>query len=147
MIEELQERLARILDLTNQLAETTSDQSLRMRLGQSRSNAIGEQFWCVVGARESYAAAIREASWQGFSCSLYSETVFKYSSVVDAMRDSNATVFATISGISDLDTARLKFVLDLWEHEAQHQGQLIRYFYANDIAFPEEFRQRYNLEL
>ena len=148
MFEQLQERLTRILSLSNQLAEATSDESLRQRLGQSRSNSIGEQFWCVVGARESYSAAIRGGSWQGFSCSLNSEAVFKHASVVDAMRDSNATVIEAISDTSDLDTdaARLKFVFDLWEHEAQHQGQLIRYFYANDLVFPEDFRKRYNLE-
>ena len=147
MFDATQDRLARILDLSNQLAEATTDESLQSKLGQSRSNAIGEQFWCIVGARESYSEAIQIGSWQGFSCSLNSETVFKRWSVVDAMRTSKATAVDSVSGLLefDRDGPRLQFIFDLWEHEAQHQGQLIRYFYANDIEFPEEFRIRYNL--
>ena len=36
----------------------------------ARSNTIGSQFWCVIGARESYGAAIESGVWRGFSCSL-----------------------------------------------------------------------------
>lgn len=37
------------------------------------------------------------------------------------------------------------FALDLLEHEIQHHGQLIRYFYALGLEFPKEFSDRYAL--
>ena len=46
---------------------------------------------------------------------------------------------------ASLDEARIGILFDLEQHEVQHHGQLIRYFYANDLAFPAGFAQRYNL--
>ncbi|MNC98790.1 hypothetical protein D3C83_168600 [compost metagenome] len=54
-----------------------------------------------------------------------------------------------LGGIAALATpigeAREAILFDLMEHEAQHHGQLIRYFYANDIPFPATFAARYAL--
>ena len=36
-------------------------------------------------------------------------------------------------------------LLALLEHEAQHQGQLIRYVYALDYTFPESWASRWAL--
>src|SRR5262245_20235317 len=35
-----------------------------------KSNTIGSQFWCIVGARESYSRALAHGAWAGYSCSL-----------------------------------------------------------------------------
>jgi spore coat protein CotF len=50
-----------------------------------------------------------------------------------------------IEAAVEIDAARQAILLDLIEHEAQHHGQLIRYFYANGMTFPEAFAKRYAL--
>jgi hypothetical protein len=44
-----------------------------------------------------------------------------------------------------LDMRREALVFDLLEHEVQHHGQFVRYFYANGLAFPDRFASRYAL--
>lgn len=51
------------------LAEILPDEAFGQKLSIP-SNTIGEQFWCLIGARESYAKAIKENGWAGFSCSM-----------------------------------------------------------------------------
>lgn len=41
----------------------------------------------------------------------------------------------------------MNILITLLEHEAQHHGQLIRYFYANGISLSPEFAKRYALEM
>ncbi|HMO54634.1 MAG TPA: hypothetical protein PJ994_09030 [Tepidiformaceae bacterium] len=68
------DHLARRLERTNQLyldlAQVLDPALLASRLGELPSNTIGAQLWCVVGARQSYARAARQGSWQGFSSPL-----------------------------------------------------------------------------
>ena len=55
---------------------------------------------------------------------------------------------ALIEVLGDLEwtDAREHLLLDLLEHETQHQGQLIRYVYALDRPFPESWATRWALE-
>jgi hypothetical protein len=138
----LQERLAKTLALTDALAEDLTVEALKSRNGKARSNTIGGQFWCLVGARESYARAFAAGTWQGFSCSL-SDTEAP-ETVQAALAASSALVLEQVAA-DGLDAARQNLLIDLIEHEAQHHGQLIRYFYANDLAFPPAFAARYAL--
>lgn len=139
----LAERLAKTLDLTNALADGLSAESLARHNGTARSNTIGAQFWCLVGARESYARAFEAGSWQGFSCSL--TDVKAPAAVQAALSASREGVLAAVAGVEEVSEARQAILIDLIEHEAQHHGQLIRYFYANDLAFPAAFASRYAL--
>ncbi|MGL5010629.1 MAG: hypothetical protein ACRC6I_12165, partial [Paracoccaceae bacterium] len=63
-------RVGTAMDLTNALAHDLTAEALACRNGAARSNTIGNQFWCIVGARESYGRAFDAGAWQGFSCSL-----------------------------------------------------------------------------
>ena len=56
----------------HQLIDLLSEDDLGRRMGD-RSNTVGAQMWCVVGARESYAKAIENDGWIGFGCSLSGE--------------------------------------------------------------------------
>ena len=137
-------RTARTLDLTNALAAGLSAEALESRNGKARSNTIGGQFWCVVGARESYARALEAGEWRGFSCSL--GDTGSPDAVQAALASSRDAVLNTLRALGQpLDDARETILLDLIEHEAQHHGQLIRYFYANEIPFPPAFAARYAL--
>ena len=54
------------LDLVDALDSLGSGQ-LGARLADVPSDRIGDQLWCVLGARESYPRAARAGSWQGFT--------------------------------------------------------------------------------
>ncbi|MCL4257153.1 MAG: hypothetical protein KJZ53_01335 [Anaerolineales bacterium] len=137
-------RLDKATSLTNALAAQLSGEQLASHNGESPSNSIGAQFWCVVGARESYTRAFEAGAWQGFSCSLQEPEV--PASVQAALAASQAALQAALAAASQpYDEQRQHILFDLLEHEAQHQGQLIRYFYANQIPFPPDFAKRYAL--
>lgn len=139
----LADRFARSFDLYRDLAAGLDETALNSKLPGLPSNAIGLQLWCVVGARESYARAIREGAWAGFSCSL--EEPGRKEPVVDALRDSAAIVSGVLGSIGDFDEIRSGLMIDLLEHEAAHQGQLIRYLYGLRLRAPESWRNRYHL--
>lgn len=137
-------RLTQVTNLTNSLAAQLSSEQLKSHNGEAPSNSIGAQFWCVVGARESYSRAFEAGEWQGFSCSLTEPEV--PASVQAALAASQAGLQAALAAAAQpWDEARQRILFDLLEHEAQHQGQFIRYFYANRIPFPPDFAKRYAL--
>jgi hypothetical protein len=141
----LTQRIARTLLITNQLADGLSAEALAFRNGKAASNTIGAQFWCIVGARESYARAFEAGVWQGFACSLQS------TEAPDVVRAALATSMNRVDAClaratQSVDATREHVLIDLLEHETQHHGQLIRYFYANGLIFPEVFARRYALE-
>lgn len=130
-------------DLTAELAATLDFQRLQARNGSARSNSVGAQLWCIVGARESYARAIEAGAWAGFACSL--QEPHSPESVADALAGSSAAVKAVLERLVKLSEPQEGLLLRLLEHECQHHGQLIRYFYANGFPFPSAFAERYAL--
>jgi hypothetical protein len=125
------------------LAESLPDQALRERMGVP-SNAIGAQFWCIIGGRESYTAAIAAGRWSGFTCSLGEEAAFDRQAVIAALGRTAGELDRTVEGLEWTD-ARDDLLLDLLEHETQHQGQLIRYVYALPYHFPQSWIDRWAL--
>jgi len=127
-------------DLIENLPEPVLDRHL-----SDRSNTVGAQMWCVVGARESYTNAIENDGWAGFSCSLFATDTTNRERVLQALSRSETRLGETIDGIEWTDT-RDGLLLDLLEHETQHQGQLIRYLYALDLRIPETWARRWSLD-
>lgn len=136
-------RLVAACDHTNELAASLGAPALHARNGSARSNTIGSQLWCVVGARESYARAIGSGSWAGFSCSL--DEPHSPESVRASLASSQRLLLELVEERDQLTEAQQDYMLELLEHEVQHHGQLIRYFYANDLPFPATFANRYAL--
>lgn len=145
MEETLIARLDAVLLLTKKLSENVDESALYRCIDGVPSNSIGSQFWCLVGARESYARAIAAGGWQGFSCSLSREQTKEPSSIQSALDVTRGRILDAIANTKML-ASRSHLVFDVWEHEVLHQGQLVRYFYANGIRFPEEFASRYALD-
>ncbi|MCO5170851.1 MAG: hypothetical protein M9894_31365 [Planctomycetes bacterium] len=137
-------RLERALLLTEALAAAVDDPTLARDIAGAPSNRIGDQFWCLVGGRESYARAIAAGAWSGFSCSLGAAEARRAEAVRSALARAREAALEAASR-HDLAGDRAGLAFDLLEHEAQHHGQLIRYFYANGVAFPPEFARRYAL--
>lgn len=130
------------------LAETMPAEALDQKLSD-RSNTIGAQFWCVVGARESYTRAIETGEWAGFSCSLSGDDVVVQGRVIEALDASQNEFDRVVSQPdwteSDWTQSRDDLLLALLEHEIQHQGQLIRYVYGLGYEFPGSWVQRWAL--
>ena len=134
------ERLKRAFDLTEDLVASLSEKSLSLKLEHLPSNTIGQQLWCMVGARESYDRAIINKGWLGFSCSLKEPESIE--AVYQAVKKSKKDILDYID-LEELNQLQLELLIDLLEHELQHHGQLIRYVYGNKLEFPESWKKRY----
>lgn len=139
----LASRLDRSFDLYREFIEVLDETLLGEKLPGLPSNAIGLQLWCVVGARESYTRAIRAGAWSGFACSLHSP--LEGASVAEALRRSAGESRELFPGIDSFTETQQELLVDWLEHEAAHQGQLIRYLYGLRLPIPESWRARYAL--
>ena len=140
----VRERFERSFGLFGDLMDAVGSDGLTLRLGDLRSNTVGAQLWCVVGARESYSRAIEGGTWAGFSCSL--DDPADPAKVRGALASSAEVVRAAVAELDGADAARWGLALDLLEHEAAHQGQLIRYLYGLELQIPESWKRRYALD-
>lgn len=107
-----------------------------------RSNKIGEQLWCVVGGHESAVVAVENGEWMGFECSL--TNVEDKEKVVGALRESGERVKDAFAG-DDWSKIQEQMAVFVIEHDAMHQGQLIRFGYALDLGFPQSWKDRWYL--
>ena len=142
----IRERFVASFELYDELASEVPEASLALKLPGIASNALGDQLWCVVGARESFAGAIRSGAWSGFSCSLTAHETRERDAVIAALSRSAEDVLVAIDdlGMYD-DDDRSRFALRLLEHEAAHQGQLIRYLYGLRLPIPARWKAQYAL--
>jgi hypothetical protein len=142
----IRESFERSFALYRDLVASLDEADLDSKLPGLRSNTIGQQLWCVVGARESYSRAIRAGAWDGFSCSLDYDRTADKEAVHEALQRSAAAVSEALAGFDGQDDARIRLILDLLEHEAQHHGQVIRYLYGLRFEIPESWKARYALD-
>lgn len=140
----LKEKLQRSFGLYDDFVNELKEENLKLDLAGLPSNTIGEQLWCVVGARQSYLRAILAGGWQGFACGLKS-TESKVA-VQEQLEESNKTFLAALDNLTSLTQAQQSLMFDLIEHEAQHHGQLVRYLYGQKLPVPTTWKKRYNLD-
>ncbi|GAA2916290.1 hypothetical protein JOD62_002634 [Microbacterium keratanolyticum] len=146
MISLLRARLSQAQRLYDDFLSEMTPQLLASRLRDLPSNTIGQQLWCVIGARESFAAAARAGAWQGFDCSLQHEHLSDAAAVRDTLSRSAFDVDSWVSGLDVSDEDSLRYALALLEHEAMHHGQLLRYLYAFDVPRPQSWQELYALD-
>ena len=136
----------RSVDLYRELVAAIPEPALQSKLPGLRSNSVGQQLWCVIGARESYGRAIQAGEWKGFSCSLAGDLCHVKSELAQALDRSGADLLAVLESGEVLTDNQSQLLLDLLEHETAHQGQLIRYLYGLNLTIPEGWRSRYALQ-
>ncbi len=141
-MEILIKKIKRAFTLTKDLIENLPQEVLSLYLKDLPSNKIGEQIWCIIGARESYLKAIQVGKWVGFSCSL-NENKSK-PQVLKYLESSSDNVIKYLKG-NILSDEQSELILDLLEHEVMHHGQLIRYIYGNKLKFPKSWNERYTV--
>ena len=128
--------------LSNDFVTALTDEDLARSL-PGRSNTIGSQFWCVVGGRESYLKALEAGQWEGFACSLSDEETHTSATLADALEETRSRwLELDPAGLSEFQVG---MTLRLNEHEAQHQGQLIRFAYNLGITLPDSWKEHWAL--
>lgn len=142
----IRERLESAFELYDELVAGLPEASLASALPGLPSNAVGDQLWCVVGARESYARAIEAGEWSGFACSLSAAGSRERDAVARALSASAAGALGAVAVLDAADDARCRLSLQLLEHETAHHGQLIRYLYGLGLPVPAGWRSRYALD-
>lgn len=138
----LTKKLEEQLQLTSDLADELKHEMLCLKLENLPSNTIGEQLWCMIGARESFYQGIMKSKWQGFSCSLKDTT-----DIVEIRSKLKKTQKDLIDYLnkSSINEAQEALLIDLLIHESQHHGQLIRYVYGNKLKFPLSWQSKYTV--
>ena len=144
MREKTIEHLHAVFRAHHELAELLPEEAFGQKLPVP-SNTIGAQFYCIVGARESYARALKENGWVGFICSLPPENASRKKEIVLALAKTGEDLERLFVEI-EWTTERDDLLLDLLEHEALHQGQLIRYVYGLRHTFPKSWIERWALD-
>lgn len=137
-------RLRALMAMWDDLAATLPPEAYATEL-PARSNTIGAQIWCLIGARESYNRALRAGAWAGFDCSLTADATRNPEAIAAALSTTAADITTTLQTL-DWTPTRSNLLIDLHEHEAQHQGQLIRYIYALGYRIPPSWKQRWALD-
>ena len=134
--------LHKAFNLTFDLVDVITTDDLKLNLKDLPSNTIGEQLSCIIGARESYLKAIINEGWMDFSCSLDDAT--SKNKVLECLKKSAEDSLNFLNN-TELNEKQIELILALLEHEIQHHGQLIRYFYGNKLAFPKSWNERYTV--
>ena len=140
VVNRVRQRFVAARELLELIPETALVQKLPIR-----SNEISQQYWCIVGARESYAKGIQQGAWAGFSCSLTKADLPDRAKMLAGL-DRSSAAFDAAAASAEWDEPRIKLLLDLLEHETQHQGQLIRYVYGLGLKFPDSWLKRWALD-
>ena len=137
----------RTLDLVALLEPAQLDLKLPFEASQS----IHYQFWCMLGAQQSWQALFESGEWDGFSCTLTGRDEHKQPAVVTEMMRAADKKLLSILETADLNeafengTTRLDHYFSLVEHESHHQDQLINFIYAHDIEIPASWAKKWSL--
>ncbi|MNJ92526.1 DinB family protein [compost metagenome] len=142
----LREKLQRSFGLYDDFIQELKEENLQLDLKGLPSNTIGQQLWCVIGARQSYLNAILSDGWQGFACALDWKSTGDKSAVQQQLADSKNAFLSAVQDMASLTSKQQSLMFDLIEHEAQHHGQLVRYLYGLKLSVPATWKKRYNLD-
>lgn len=119
------------------IVEGIDDVKLNEKLDVPRHKSLADHLWCVVGARESYAKAIRAGEWNGFNCSLKDHSPADFTR---KLRDSAAEVISAVESVTEWTDMREELLLALAEHEVMHEGQIIRHLYGLGREIPRSVK-------
>lgn len=145
MRNQILKRLERTQSLFLDLCDTLTSKELSSKLGDLPSNELGQQFWCVIGARDSYLTAVNAGEWKGFNCPLSWDKTSDKESIKVELTKTHDALNSLLESKNDLNQIQEDFLLDLLEHEVQHHGQMIRYIYGLKIKIPDSWQKRYAL--
>ena len=139
-----------IRQLTYDYLDQLESWHLELTLPFPEAKPLGYQFWCMVGAHESYLRKLEQGSWQGFSSSLDQLEQVTPPVIQQQMMAADAamqTLLGRIDLEQPLDNGQLgaSVVLQLIRHELHHHGQLINYLFCHHLPVPGSWRKEWAL--
>ncbi len=139
-----------IRQLTYDYLDLLDESHLNRRLPFAESRPIGYQFWCMVGAHESYLKKLETGEWQGFACSL--DNIEKVTPTIIKQKMTEAdTLMKNL--LPQIDFEQLlkngqspaEVVMQMIKHEMHHHGQLINLMFCHHLPIPDSWHQAWHL--
>ena len=123
---------------------------LSLRLPFPESQSLGYQFWCMVGAHESYLKKLEHGKWQGFSSSLDQYQAVTPAVIKQQMRNADeamATLLKDVHLEERLANGQhgYEIVLQMIKHEMHHHGQLINFMFCFHLPIPASWHEEWAL--
>ncbi|MEZ4867440.1 MAG: hypothetical protein R3C14_39305 [Caldilineaceae bacterium] len=139
-----------IRQLTYDYLDLLEPHQLDLRLSFPTSQTLGYQFWCMVGAHESFLNALEQGGWQGFHSSLddFDEVT---PAVIKAQMQKSDERLLLLCEILNLDPPRVgqepgyKSIFRMIEHEMHHHGQLINFLFCHHLPIPPSWADEWAL--
>jgi hypothetical protein len=143
-----QELRGRSYDLLDEL----SHEDLAKKLPFPEAQSLYYQFWCMLGAQESWPPLLTRGVFEEFACSLDSLddqppsiAIIKARMAAADQRLIEALETGDLLRRFDNGTTPLSHYLRLVEHEAHHHGQLINLIYAHRLPIPQSWADQWAL--
>ena len=139
--------------LTYDYLDVLNPESLSLKLPFPTSQSLGYQFWCMLGAQESYTKKLEHGTWQGFSSSLDQFAVVTPAIVTQQMKNADkrlAELLVTISPDHQLPHGQYaqvthEILFRIIKHESHHHGQLINFLYCFHLPIPQSWQEEWAL--
>jgi hypothetical protein len=114
------------------------------------SKSLGYQFWCMLGAQESYTKKLEHGTWQGFSSSLDQFDMVTPAVIKQQMEKADAALahlLATLSSDHKLLNGQFahEAVFQIIKHESHHHGQLINFMFYLQLPIPASWHDEWAL--
>ncbi|MBX3013584.1 MAG: DinB family protein [Caldilineaceae bacterium] len=139
-----------IRQLTYAYLDALQPEQLALRLPFPTSQSLGYQFWCMVGAHESYLHKLEKGAWQGFASSLDQFTEITPAIIKAQMQQADARLSQLLQQI-DLNAPLhngepgYTVVFQMIKHEMHHHGQLINFLFCHQLAIPPAWQAEWSL--
>jgi hypothetical protein len=123
---------------------------LELTLPFPESKSLGYQFWCMVGAHESYLKKLEHGAWQGFASSLDQFAQVTPDVIKQQMRQADETMHALLQRIDlaqPLKSGQPGYgvVMQMIKHEMHHHGQLINFMFCHHLPIPASWHDEWAL--
>lgn len=142
----LKEKIEFIFGMHRDLLHTLRAENYAYKLKGLRSNTIGSQLLCVAGARESYYKSILGNEGFKWTCSFDGKMANVKTELDRYMGEYEKEIIKFIEDTEEISSNQTSLILDLLSHEYLHQGQMIRYLYANHLPIPKSWKDFWHLE-
>ena len=123
---------------------------LDLRLPFPESQPLGYQFWCMVGAHESYLKKLEHGVWQGFASSLDQFEEVTPAIIKQQMQQADAAMVKVLHQV-DLNQRQSNgepnhtIVFQMIKHEMHHHGQLINFLFCHHLPIPPSWQDEWAL--
>lgn len=139
-------KLENAMNMNNEFVKVICDQELKLRISGVRSSTIGNQIACVARARDAYSKSIMNDEAFSWRPDFLYEDRYVQGKLDQHLQAVGHKLLASLRGSESLSENQLDLIVDLISHEFLHQGQLVRYFYANALTMPSMTKKFWHLE-